>query len=78
MTCQFARKFYIAQWFRDTTTETEKAMKSQNQKDDDTAEGAHHAKDIETTGEIMQKAEKRKQFLRSIIKTTPSQFGTLK
>ncbi|KAF7700983.1 nipped-B-like protein B isoform X1 [Silurus meridionalis] len=74
----FARKFYIAQWFRDTTTETEKAMKTQNQKDEDTAEGTHHAKDIETTGEIMQRAEKRKHFLRSIIKATPSQFGTLK
>ncbi|XP_069043025.1 nipped-B-like protein A isoform X1 [Lepisosteus oculatus] len=74
----FARKFYIAQWFRDTTTETEKAMKTQNQKDEDSSEGTHHAKDIETTGEIMQKAEARKKFLRSIIKTTPLQFSTLK
>ncbi|XP_030624239.1 nipped-B-like protein B isoform X2 [Chanos chanos] len=74
----FARKFYIAQWFRDTTTETEKAMKSQNQKDDDSSEGQHHARDIETTGEIMQRAEARKKFLRSIIKTTPSQFSTLR
>ncbi|KAJ8401576.1 hypothetical protein AAFF_G00378930 [Aldrovandia affinis] len=74
----FARKFYIAQWFRDTTTETEKAMKSQNQKDEDSSDGPHHAKDIETTGEIMQKAEGRKKFLRSIIKTTPAQFSTLR
>ncbi|XP_006006990.1 nipped-B-like protein isoform X2 [Latimeria chalumnae] len=72
----FSRKFYIAQWFRDTTMETEKAMKSQNQKEDE--EGAHHAKEIETTGEIMQRAESRKKFLRSIIKTVPSQFSTLK
>ncbi|XP_062870661.1 nipped-B-like protein B isoform X2 [Trichomycterus rosablanca] len=74
----FARKFYIAQWFRDTTTESEKAMKSQNQKDDEGSEGTHHAKDVETTGEIMQKAEARKKFLRSIIRATPSQFSTLK
>ncbi|XP_007244853.3 nipped-B-like protein B isoform X2 [Astyanax mexicanus] len=74
----FSRKFYIAQWFRDSTTETEKAMKSQNQKDDDSSEGQHHTKDVETTGEIMQRAEARKKFLRSIIKTTPSQFTTLK
>ncbi|XP_036383992.1 nipped-B-like protein A isoform X2 [Megalops cyprinoides] len=74
----FARKFYIAQWFRDTTTETEKAMKSQNQKDEDSSDGPHHAKDVETTGEIMQKAEARKKFLRSIIKTTPAQFSTLR
>ncbi|KAM6985316.1 nipped-B-like protein B [Aplochiton taeniatus] len=74
----FARKFYIAQWFRDTTTETEKAMKSQSQRDEDSSDGQHHAKDIETTGEIMQRAEARKKFLRNIIKTAPSQFSTLK
>ncbi|XP_073537817.1 nipped-B-like protein isoform X2 [Phyllobates terribilis] len=71
----FSRKFYIAQWFRDTTMETEKAMKSQ--KDDD-SDGVHHAKEVESTGDIMQRAEKRKKFLRSIIKTAPSQFSTLK
>ncbi|KAM6364126.1 nipped-B-like protein isoform 3-T4 [Pluvialis apricaria] len=72
----FSRKFYIAQWFRDTTMETEKAIKSQ--KDEDSSEGAHHAKDVETTGQIMHRAESRKKFLRSIIKTAPSQFSTLK
>ncbi|ELW53480.1 Nipped-B-like protein [Tupaia chinensis] len=73
---KFSRKFYIAQWFRDTTLETEKAMKSQ--KDEESSEGTHHAKEIETTGQIMHRAENRKKFLRSIIKTTPSQFSTLK
>ncbi|XP_074934112.1 nipped-B-like protein isoform X3 [Phalacrocorax aristotelis] len=72
----FSRKFYIAQWFRDTTMETEKAIKSQ--KDEDSSEGTHHAKDVETTGQIMHRAESRKAFLRSIIKTAPSQFSTLK
>uniref|UniRef100_A0A8C6JW59 Nipped-B protein n=1 Tax=Melopsittacus undulatus TaxID=13146 RepID=A0A8C6JW59_MELUD len=73
---KFSRKFYVAQWFRDTTMETEKAIKSQ--KDEDSSEGTHHAKDVETTGQIMHRAESRKKFLRSIIKTAPSQFSTLK
>ncbi|KAG8456703.1 hypothetical protein GDO86_002475 [Hymenochirus boettgeri] len=70
----FSRKFYIAQWFRDTTMETEKAMKSQKEDDSE----SHHAKEVESTGDIMRRAEKRKKFLRSIIKTAPSQFSTLK
>nr|XP_046243528.1 nipped-B-like protein A isoform X3 [Scatophagus argus] len=74
----FARKFYIAQWFRDATTEAEKSMRNQNQKDEDSSDGPQHAKEMETTGEIMQRAEKRKKFLRSIIKTTPAHFATLK
>ncbi|XP_060092048.1 nipped-B-like protein isoform X4 [Heteronotia binoei] len=72
----FSRKFYIAQWFRDTTMETEKAMKTQ--KDEDSSEGTHHAKEVETTGQIMHRAESRKKFLRKIIKIAPSQFSTLK
>ncbi|XP_070599534.1 nipped-B-like protein isoform X1 [Erythrolamprus reginae] len=75
-TLVFSRKFYIAQWFRDTTMETEKAMKSQ--KDEDSSEGTHHSKEVETTGQIMHRAESRKKFLRKIIKTAPSQFSTLK
>ncbi|XP_051923759.1 nipped-B-like protein A isoform X2 [Hippocampus zosterae] len=74
----FARKFYIAQWFRDTTTEAEKSMRNQNPKDDDSSDGPQHAKEMETTGEIMQRAEKRKKFLRNIIKTTPAHFAMLK
>ncbi|KAJ7987132.1 hypothetical protein DPEC_G00335580 [Dallia pectoralis] len=75
----FARRFYIAQWFRDTLTETEKAMKSQNQRgDEDSSDGPHHVKDMESTAEIMQRAEGRKKYLRNIIKTVPSQFNTLR
>ncbi|XP_010730782.2 nipped-B-like protein A isoform X2 [Larimichthys crocea] len=74
----FARKFYVAQWFRDATTEAEKSMRNQNPKDEDSSDGPQHAKEIETTGEIMQRAEKRKKFLRTIIKTTPAHFATLK
>uniref|UniRef100_A0A3P9J1J5 Nipped-B protein n=1 Tax=Oryzias latipes TaxID=8090 RepID=A0A3P9J1J5_ORYLA len=74
----FARKFYVAQWFRDATTEAEKSMRNQNPKDEDSSDGPQHAKEMETTGEIMQRAERRKKFLRGIIKTTPAHFATLK
>uniref|UniRef100_A0A3B3E184 Nipped-B protein n=1 Tax=Oryzias melastigma TaxID=30732 RepID=A0A3B3E184_ORYME len=74
----FARKFYVAQWFRDATTEAEKSMRNQNPKDEDSSDGPQHAKEMETTGEIMQRAERRKKFLRGIIKTTPTHFATLK
>ncbi|TNN80636.1 Nipped-B-like protein A [Liparis tanakae] len=74
----FARKFYVAQWFRDATTEAEKSMRNQNSKDDDSSDGPQHAKEMETTGDIMQRAEKRKKFLRNIIKATPAHFATLK
>ncbi|KAF7200405.1 nipped-B-like protein A isoform X2 [Nothobranchius furzeri] len=74
----FSRKFYVAQWFRDATTEAEKSMRNQNPKDEDSSDGPQHAKEMETTGEIMQRAEKRKKFLRNIIKTTPTHFTTLK
>ncbi|KFQ68029.1 Nipped-B-like, partial [Phaethon lepturus] len=73
---QFSRKFYIAQWFCDTTMETEKAIKSLE--DEESSEGTHHSKNVETTGQIMHRAESRKKFLRSIIKTAPSQFSILK
>lgn len=78
LAAQFARKFYIAQWFRDTTTEAEKSMRVKNPKDEDSSDDKHHTKEVETTGEIMQRAEKRKKFLRNIIKTSPAQFATLK
>lgn len=53
-------------------------MRNQNQKEEDSSEGPQHAKELESTGEIMQRAEKRKKFLRNIIKTTPVHFATLR
>lgn len=53
-------------------------MRNQNPKDEDSSDGPQHAKEVETTGEIMQRAEKRKKFLRNIIKTMPAHFTTLK
>ncbi|XP_056601380.1 nipped-B-like protein A [Triplophysa dalaica] len=73
----FSRKFYIAQWFRDCTTEAEKAMRNTNPKDDD-SDGAQHAKELQATGDIMQRAETRKKYLHRVIKSTPNQFTTLR
>ncbi|KAJ0013105.1 hypothetical protein NQD34_017439 [Periophthalmus magnuspinnatus] len=71
----FARNFYIAQWYRDVTSEVDKAMKSQNERDEDSK---YYSKEVESTGDIMHKAETRKKFLRKVIKTSPSQFSSLK
>uniref|UniRef100_A0A8C2ZHW6 Nipped-B protein n=1 Tax=Cyclopterus lumpus TaxID=8103 RepID=A0A8C2ZHW6_CYCLU len=71
----FARKFYIAQWFRDTTTEADKAVKSQN--DDEDFKGRHQSVDVDSTEEIIQKAETRKKFLRKIMKISPSDLNSL-
>ncbi|KAL7838956.1 hypothetical protein SRHO_G00256140 [Serrasalmus rhombeus] len=73
----FARKFYVAQWFRDCTTECEKAMRSQNQKQDD-SDGGQHTKELRDTRDIMQRAEARKKFLHSVIKSSTNQFTTLR
>ncbi|XP_055087467.1 nipped-B-like protein B isoform X2 [Periophthalmus magnuspinnatus] len=71
----FARNFYIAQWYRDVTSEVDKAMKSQKERDEDSK---YYSKEVESTGDIMHKAETRKKFLRKVIKTSPSQFSSLK
>uniref|UniRef100_A0A3Q2QX81 Nipped-B protein n=1 Tax=Fundulus heteroclitus TaxID=8078 RepID=A0A3Q2QX81_FUNHE len=72
----FARNFYIAQWFRDTTVEVEKAMKSQTENDDD-PKYRRHSEDNDATGEIVQTVEARKKFLRKVIKTTPLNFSSV-
>lgn len=53
-------------------------MKRGQEKSDEATEGRRLAKELKSTGEIMQKAEARKKFLRNIIKTTPAQFNTLR
>ncbi|XP_013871460.1 nipped-B-like protein B isoform X2 [Austrofundulus limnaeus] len=73
----FARNFYIAQWYRDNTVEVEKAIKSQNENDED-SKGWRHSKNADPSEEIAQNAEARKKFLRKIIKTAPSNFSSLR
>lgn len=65
---QFAKKFYIAQWFRDTTSEAEKAIKSQNEIDEDLKSRQYFKSD--STADIMQRAETRKKFLRKAMRAS--------
>lgn len=52
-------------------------MRNTNPKDDD-SDGAQHAKELQATGDIMQRAETRKKYLHRVIKSTPNQFTTLR
>ncbi|XP_005090101.1 nipped-B-like protein B [Aplysia californica] len=63
----FARQFYIAQWFRDTTVEAEKTLKAQHNNSGDDQDEDFNEKKEETSTELMQNAEKRKAFLCSQI-----------
>uniref|UniRef100_A0A671YBR7 Nipped-B protein n=1 Tax=Sparus aurata TaxID=8175 RepID=A0A671YBR7_SPAAU len=67
----FSRKFYVAQWYRDTASEAEKAIKSQNESDED-LKGGRLSKEFDSTEEIMQRAETRKKFLRKVIRASHS------
>ena len=58
----YARSFYIAQWYRDTTVEAEKKMKASGDNDGDFDET-----EAEMSTEIMENQEKRKKFLSSQI-----------
>lgn len=69
--CQFAKKFYLAQWFRDTASEAEKAIKSQTEMETD-FKGRFYSGEAESTEEIMQRAEARKKFLFKAMKATHS------
>ncbi|XP_058473856.1 nipped-B-like protein B isoform X2 [Solea solea] len=72
----FVRKFYIAQWFRDATSEAEKAIKSQSDNED--SRGHIHSKEIDSTEEIIHRAGARKKFLFKIIKTSSSHSSSLR
>ncbi|XP_046372301.1 nipped-B-like protein isoform X3 [Haliotis rufescens] len=54
----FARQFYMAQWFRDSSVEAEKTMATQAKAEEDFDET-----EAERSTEVMQNVEKRKNFL---------------
>lgn len=62
----FARQFYIAQWFRDTTVEAEKSLKAQLNTSGEEDEEFNETREEKST-EAAQNAEKRKSFLFSQI-----------
>ena len=51
-------------------------MKSQNE--DENWKGHSHSKDVDSTEEIMQKADARKKFLRKVVKTSQSHSSALR
>ncbi|XP_059166950.1 nipped-B-like protein [Physella acuta] len=74
----FARQFYIAQWFRDTTVEAEKSLKAQlNTSGEEQDEDFNETKE-ETSTECMQNAEKRKVFLCSQISCYNKPIGNIR
>lgn len=76
--CQCARQFYIAQWFRDTTVEAEKTLKAQHTTSgDDQDEDFNETKEEKST-EVLQNAEKRKAFLCSLVSCSSRWQGHLK
>lgn len=78
MDFQFARQFYIAQWFRDTTVEVEKSIKAQLNSSGDQDEEDFDGKQEEMSSEVMQNAEKRKTFLYSQILSTNKKQASIR
>ncbi|KAK7495047.1 hypothetical protein BaRGS_00013687 [Batillaria attramentaria] len=74
---QFARQFYIAQWYRDTTVEAEKKIKQQQNTSGSDDEDFNET-EAETTTEVMQNVEKRKTFLLSQIASSQSVLETFR
>ncbi|XP_064624377.1 nipped-B-like protein isoform X2 [Lineus longissimus] len=81
----FARQFYIAQWYRDSTTEAEKVIKRQHESSSSTDENDDQEKDetvkeMDKQKDILQRAEGRKVFLISHIQSGKGQgpFATYK
>ncbi|XP_059905989.1 nipped-B-like protein A isoform X2 [Gadus macrocephalus] len=68
---EFARSFYIAQWFRDATTETEKAVNLL--KDSELPSRRHLVKNANSASDVVRRAERRKKFYLKVAKNiTPS------
>ncbi|XP_033636427.1 nipped-B-like protein A [Asterias rubens] len=67
----FARHFYVAQWFRDTTAEVEQTIKAPRpQRDDSDDDSEGEDAPVDNTTDIIQAAERRKLFLKSFIKVS--------
>ena len=65
---QFARQFYVAQWYRDANVEVEKLTKQQ-QAPKTTKDPDELAEELERIKDATEKAERRKQALFHHINT---------
>ncbi|XP_025080871.1 nipped-B-like protein B isoform X1 [Pomacea canaliculata] len=74
---QFARQFYIAQWYRDTTVEAEKKIKAHHNTSGSDEEDFNET-EAEKTTEVMQNVEKRKSFLLSQIASSHSALSSIR
>ncbi|XP_077478659.1 nipped-B-like protein B isoform X2 [Stigmatopora argus] len=70
----FARNFYIAQWYRDVTSEADKALKLHNDDEDDKL--SYAARDLDSAEEIVQRAELRKKFLRKVLRNSHTRISS--
>ncbi|XP_078657407.1 nipped-B-like protein A isoform X3 [Branchiostoma floridae x Branchiostoma belcheri] len=83
----FARQFYIAQWYRDSTAQIERSMKgkkskraeddSDNEDDDDEDEDDKKDEPVSTV-DVMQAADMRKKFLLTMVQASHGPLGTLR
>ena len=76
---QFARQFYIGQWYHDTNVEVDKATKQlQKMKSDRSKDPDDISNELEKTKEIQQISESRKSFLLAQINTKVGAFASFK
>ena len=68
---QFARQFYIAQWFRDTTKEAQKNIKQHADED-------FNAEEDEQTTDKMMDVEAQTKFLLSQVEANYKPFTSFK
>ncbi|CAH1242792.1 NIPBL [Branchiostoma lanceolatum] len=88
----FARQFYIAQWYRDSTAQIERSMKgfkSKGAEDDSDEEEEEEDEDdcgvkkqnmVEpvSSADVMQAADMRKRFLLTMVQASHGPLGTLR
>lgn len=73
---QFARQFYIGQWYRDCTMEVEKATKAAQNKSGDSENDL--AEEMDKVKEVQAEVERRKVFLLAQMKGHIGAFATFK
>ncbi|KAL5016365.1 hypothetical protein ScPMuIL_005954 [Solemya velum] len=72
----FARQFYIAQWYRDSTVEAEKKTKDHRKDEDDDLEDDEM--EVEITSECVEDTERRKTFLLLQVDANLKPFSSFK
>lgn len=74
---QFARQFYIGQWYRDSTVEAEKKTKG-HRKDEDDDLDEEDEMEVEIISESVEDTERRKMFLLLQVDANLKPFSSFK